>query len=196
MTTPTSPSPSSGTKKVTQAPRRRGGILQLLLLVGIIITISLFVWAEMQRREAQQRLSQTAGELEELRKSAQTSGQEVAKQVLDKLRRHIDIPLEPQPTVATIVDVDALKSSNDFYQPAENGDHLVITQKRAILYDPDRDIIIDVVPVSIDESQQAAGEPTPSGSPTGSPLAPTPAASPTISPAPAGLPTASPTPFI
>jgi FtsZ-interacting cell division protein ZipA len=176
----------SAPKKVTR--RRGGGFLNLLLLVGIIVTIALFVWAEQQRREAQQKLSQTAGELEELRKSAQASGQEVADEVLGKLRQHMEIPTDPQPTVATIVDAAALKESNEFYQPAENGDHLVITAKRAILYDADRDIILDVVPVSIDESQQAAADQanqTPD--PNASPL-PSPAGSPAASPSPATTP--------
>jgi len=175
--------PSTTPPKTAKAPRRRrGGFLNVILFIGIIVTISLFVWAEMQRREAQQKLGQTAQELQELRKSAQASGQEVANQVLDKLRKHMDIPSDPQPTVATIIDADALKKSNDFYTPASNGDHLIITQKRAILYDDDRDIILDVVPVSIDPNASpvpgtsgsptplTSGSPAPSGSPTPTPV--------------------------
>lgn len=178
-TSPSAPTGPSAPRQVTQAPRRRrGSLVNVLLIVGIIVTIALFVWAERQRREAQSKLSQTATQLEELRKSAETSGQAVADEVLGKLRKHIDIPTDPQPTVATIVDAEALKDANEFYQPAENGDHLVITAKRAILYDPDRDIILDVVPVSIDpasggvdENQEAANQgsspsPAPSGSAT------------------------------
>lgn len=164
--------------KAVKAPRkRRGGFLNLLLLIGIIVTISLFVWAEQQRREAQSKLRQTATELEELRKSAQTSGQEVATKVLEKLRSHMEIAADPQPTVATIVDADALRKVNEFYTPAENGHHLIITAKRAILYDPDRDIILDVVPVAIDQSQQTPASqnnssPSPGNSPSPSPNSP------------------------
>lgn len=181
--------PGASSKKSIKAPhKRRGGLLNLLLLIGIIVTISLFVWAEQQRREAQQKLTQTATELEELRKSAEASGQEVADEVLRKLRTHMEIPTDPQPTVATIVDAAALKEANEFYAPAENGDHLVITNKRAILYDADRDIILDVVPVQIDPNAtpQPDSSATPNTSPAASPAASpaTAAASPTPTPKP------------
>ncbi len=53
-----------------------------------------------------------------------------------------------------------MRKTNDFYKKAKNGDNLIITQERAILYDPERSVIIDVVPVTIDKTTPA---PTPSG---------------------------------
>lgn len=67
--------------------------------------------------------------------------------------------------VATIVDIESLRAGNEFYAQADNGDHLVITRNRAILYDPDRNIIVDVVPVSIDQEEQNK-QSSPSPSPT------------------------------
>lgn len=185
--TPLPTAATPGSKKNIKAPkkRRKGGLFNLILIIGIIITISLFVWAEQQRREAQQKLRQTATELEELRKSAETSGQEVADRILEKVKKHMQVQMDPQPTVATIVDAQALKDANEFYQPAENGDHLVITEKRAILYDEDRDLILDVVPVTLDQQkaqqeQQGDGEqsPTPEGQ------TPSPSPSTNVSPSP------------
>lgn len=153
---------------------RRG--LTLLLLIVIIIAIALFIWAEKQRRSVANQLEQTSAQLEEIRKSTNRNGQEVAKEVLGKVRHHMVIPDQPEPTVATIIDVDKLKQSSDFYAVAENGDNLIITEKRAILYDPDRDIILDVVPVRINKQ---------SPSPTGSPntrTTPSPTATSTASP--------------
>lgn len=165
---------TGSTKKVLRAPRRRrGGLFNLVLIVGIIVTISLYIWAEQERRETEQKLGQTAQELEEIKRSAQTSGQEVADQVLGKLRQHIDLPTDPQPTVATIIDADALRKTNEFYNPAKNGDHLIITEKRAILYDPKRNVILDVVPVIADASQATDTSPTPTAD-TSSPEPPSP----------------------
>jgi len=56
--------------------------------------------------------------------------------------------------------VDQLRETNVFYQKAENGDFLVVTPTRAVLFredsdgdgEADRGIILDVVPVQIDES--------------------------------------------
>lgn len=180
------PTPSrtiSSPSKPAPAKRRRGGMFNLLLIIGIIAAIALFAWAEQQRRATEGRLEQTKKELEEVKKSTKAGGEELAKQVLEKIRRHMDVPAEPVPTVATIVDIDRLREANEFYKVAENGDHLIITQKRAILYDPDRDIILDVVPVVIDQDATPApsGSVRPTTSPTTSPR-PTPTPSPATSP--------------
>lgn len=151
----------------------------LILLVVVIIAVILFIWAEKQRREVVERLEQTSAELEDIRKSTQRGGQEVATEVLSKVRRHMVVAEEPQPTVATIVDINRLKEASEFYNVADNGDHLIITEKRAILYDPDRDIILDVVPVRINRD----ASPSPATSPTGQPARTSPSpASPSPSP--------------
>jgi hypothetical protein len=149
-------------KTTIKAPRRRkrGRFMNFLLFLGIIAAIGLFSWAEMQRRDAVSRLQETEQELEKIRESTQQSANEVAEQVLSSVRQLMDVPETPEPTVATIVDVNKLRDTSSFYDTAENGDHLIITENRAILYDPDRKIILDVVPVRIntgtDEEQPPA----------------------------------------
>lgn len=133
-------------------PRRRGRGVGILLLIIILIAVGLFVWAEKQRRDVAGKLEQTTAELEQIRKSTQEGGKEVAKQVLEKIRHHMIVADTPEPTVATIVDIEKLKEASEFYSVAENGDNLIITEKRAILYDPDKDIILDVVPVRINKT--------------------------------------------
>jgi hypothetical protein len=171
--------------KTARPGKRRRGFLNLLLIIGIIAAIALFIWAEAKRRSISQELVQTSQQLEEIKRSTSRSGQEVAAEVLAKVRAHMDVPSEPEPTVATIVDVDKLRQSSDFYLRAENGHHLIITSNRAILYDPTRDIIVDVVPVRLDAAQ---GTVQPSVAPPNSDSALPPAApasvEPQISPAP------------
>lgn len=165
------------TKSIKTPRRRRGrGTFNFLLFVGIIAAIALFGWAEMQRRDAIGRLQETEQELEKIRQSTERRGSEVARQVLESVSQLIDIPTDPEPTVATIVDVDALREASPFYNKAENGDHLIITEARAILYDPDRKIILDVVPVRINQEQQQqipegeeAAPEQPAGQPTEQP---------------------------
>lgn len=79
-----------------------------------------------------------------------------AKAIIERVSRHITIPGDTEPTVATIVDVEALRAGNAFYANAKNGDHLIVTPTRAILYDPDNDIVIDVVPVQLTPPEQQA----------------------------------------
>lgn len=175
--------------------RRRGG-LTFLLFIGVIVAIALFAWAENQRRTVERQLADTESRLEEVQNSTQKNGQEVAQQVLAKVRNHLDLPTDPQPTVATIVDVDKLKQTSDFYSKAKNGDHLIITENRAILYDPDRDIILDMVPVRVNTSPtptpaDSTPDPNATATPEGSPSA-TPPAGQNTSPSPSSSPVVTP----
>ena len=168
---PIAPQSNKAAKSIKTPRRRRRGFVNFLLFIGIIAAIGLFAWAEMQRRDAIGRLKETEQELEKIRQSTERRGTEVAQQVLESVRKLIDVPNDPEPTVATIVDVDALREASPFYNKAENGDHLIITETRAILYDPDRGIILDVVPVRIDKEQQQqipAGQEGAQASPGGS----------------------------
>lgn len=187
----TSSSDESTSGKTVAKPGKSGkprGVLNKLLLVAVVAAVGLFAWAESQRREVVGRLKQTEQRLEEIQTSTQRSGKAIADEVLGKLRAHIDIPQDPAPTVATIVDVETLRKNNQFYNKAENGDHLVLTENRAILYDADRDIVLDVVPVVV--NRQAG----PSGSPGTSPTQ-SPGASPTGSPSPTSGQFGTPTPL-
>lgn len=170
-------SPSNSTISAPERKGKRRG-MGLLLLIVILIALGLFVWAEKQRRDVAGRLEQTEAELEEIRKSTQGGGEELAKQVLEKVRHHMVVAEEPKPTVATIIDINRLKEASEFYSVADNGDHLIITEKRAILYDPDRDVILDVVPVRINKQSPT---PTASGSARATP-SPSVSASPTPKP--------------
>jgi cell division septation protein DedD len=151
----------TATGKIKPTRRRRGGFLNFLLFVGIIGAVALFFWAEQQRRDALSKLEQTEQQLQEIKESTERSGQQVADEVLGKVRQHINLPEETQPTVATIIDVDRLRETSDFYKEAKNGDHLILTETRAILYNPETDRIVDVVPVMLnpeDETAPADGE--------------------------------------
>lgn len=151
------PNQPSQNKRVVQEKRARRGVsfLNVLSILAVVVIIALFVWLEKDRRSTEQELRQASAELEEIRNNSQVTGEELSQQVLEKVRVHMEISMDPEPTVATIVDVDALKEANEFYASAKNGDHLIITARRAILYDPDRDMILDVVPVVIDQEEQS-----------------------------------------
>lgn len=130
-----------------------GKFLGFVCIVGLIATI---IFLDMRRREAEQKLTQLSVQYGQ-QKGNQTQNQEAAKQIVAKVRRLFAIPADIDPTVATIVDVAQLRSHNVFYNKAKNGDHLIITSDRAILYDPAADKIIDVVPVQIQPTAAAQG---------------------------------------
>jgi len=124
-------------------------VWNVLLIVVVIIVIGLFVWSEQNRRNTSRQLAETTKQLEEVQNSSQQSSEREAAEVLEKVSSLINISLDPRPTVAKINDIDRLKEANEFFGSAENGDYLILTGSRAILYDPDKNIVLDVAPFQI-----------------------------------------------
>ncbi len=128
--------------------------LSFLIVLGLIVLV---VVLDMRRRDAEKKLMDLSMQVEK-QQGNQEQNREVANQVIQKVRRIFVIPEGIDPTVATIVDVNQLRSRNAFYNKAKNGDHLIVTNDRAILYDPLTDKIIDVVPVQIQAPPPASAQ--------------------------------------
>lgn len=124
-----------------------------ILLIALVV---LAVVLDTQRRKAQTELKNLTVRLEQLQGN-NAANQEKAKTVVERVKKLMDIDTSVEPTVATIVDVEKLREQNPFYNKAENGDFLIVTPTRAILYREEDNIILDVVPVQI-EQPAAEGE--------------------------------------
>lgn len=81
--------------------------------------------------------------------ATESAKEEVAKLVA-KVSSLIAVPQDEIPTVATVSDVEKLKA-NAFFVNAKNGDKVLIytSAKKAILYRPDEQKIIEIGPISI-----------------------------------------------
>jgi len=123
--------------------------VRFLLPALVVVLVVLVIVLDAQRRTAERRLEQLSVQLEQVQGNAEEN-RERARAIVTKARKHIDIPTDVEPTVAAIVDVAKLRERNPFYNKAENGDYLIVTETRAILYDPDKDRILDVVPVQLE----------------------------------------------
>lgn len=128
--------------------------IRALLPTLLIALVLLVVVLDTQRRSAQKELENLTVRLAQLQGNNEEN-QEKARQVVDKVQLLMDIDTTVEPTVATIVDVEKLQEQNPFYDKAVNGDYLIVTPTRAILYREEENIILDVVPVQI---EQPAGE--------------------------------------
>lgn len=82
--------------------------------------------------------------------------------LVKKVGQLMDLPGDEQPAIATVTDKSKLEDK-PFFKKAENGDKILIYAKwaKAIVYRPSAEKIIEVMPVSIanpDNAQKAAEE--------------------------------------
>ena len=82
--------------------------------------------------------------------------QKEAKILTDRIGKFMELPVDEQPTLATVTDQEKLKSQN-FFTHAQNGDKLLVYPKarKAILYRPSTKKVIEVSNlISSEENQE------------------------------------------
>jgi hypothetical protein len=79
------------------------------------------------------------------------------RQLVDKVGQLIVLPTDEQPTIATVSDLDKLKGQ-PFFAHAELGDKVFIYSgaKKAILYRPSTNKIIELAPLTTGDSASAS----------------------------------------
>jgi hypothetical protein len=88
------------------------------------------------------------GQYQDLKKNPNSVVQEETKTLTDKIGLLMVLPKSETPTVATVLDIKKLKDQ-PFFKNAKNGDKVLVymTAKKAILYRPADNKIIEVAPV-------------------------------------------------
>ncbi|MDH7476745.1 MAG: LytR C-terminal domain-containing protein [Microgenomates group bacterium] len=98
----------------------------------------------------------------QLLKNPTVTAQQEVKDLIKKVSRLIELPENETPTIATVTDKNKVKNQ-PFFAKAENGDKALIYSqaKKAILYRPSTNKIIEVMPVNIDSNHaEIIGEST------------------------------------
>ncbi|MBP9773153.1 MAG: hypothetical protein KBD00_00810 [Candidatus Peribacteraceae bacterium] len=132
------------------SPTSSGGFGKILV-IALVLGLGTFAFVNYkQRMDYAKELQKAKVQADQLQAGGDNpQNVEMAKGIVDKVRKLYSIPGDIDPTVAQIVDVDKLKEKNSFYNFAKNGDYLIVTPTRALLYDPTKNIILDVVPVQL-----------------------------------------------
>ncbi|TSC58670.1 MAG: Uncharacterized protein Greene041619_380 [Candidatus Peregrinibacteria bacterium Greene0416_19] len=134
-------------------PKRSNAFLSAVLVAGLLL---LLVTLDARRRAAVAQLEQLSVRLSQL--TGTTTGRAQAQEVLEQVRKLYRLPTDVEPRVATIVDAEGLAKGNDFYKRAKNGDSLIITPTRAILFRSSTNMIVDVVPVQLTSPAEARAQ--------------------------------------
>jgi hypothetical protein len=131
------------------------GVLIGFVALLIIAVFAFGVYAFMQWKDTQ-----------ELLKNPEKREQEEFKAAVKTINRHIKLPGDETPTLATVSEADRLKNMV-FFKNARNGDKVLmyIKNKKAYLYRPSEDVIIEVAAINISDTQLSSPAPIASTSP-------------------------------
>jgi hypothetical protein len=129
-------------KKLTYA-----GLILLLVIVASVP--ALYFYTEYQK--AQMKLTNPS-----------LAAAEELKTLIQQVGKLMILPDGEAPTLATVSDVSKLKG-NKFFERAQNGDKVLIYSKakKAILYRPSANKLVEVAPLEIADQQKAAQQPQP-----------------------------------
>ncbi len=111
-------------------------------------------------------------EKKKISENPQLAANQDIEKVVAKVSKLIELPENETPTLATVSDKEKLKDQ-PFFKNAQNGDKVLIYQdaKKAILYRPSTNKIIEVAPINLGGlNQEATKTPDQSTSPTVKPL--------------------------
>lgn len=140
--------------RLSRSPFSFASLILTFLVIAAIAT-SFYLYDQYQK---------TNKELERLRANPREVAQEESKTLITKVGRLVALPEGEDPTVATITDIEKLKNQ-PFFARAKNGDKVLIyTQaKKAYLYDPVANKVVEVAPVNIGSPAPSPTEASPEG---------------------------------
>lgn len=126
-------------QEIPAQPRHKRTVLLVILLVSIlVIAVSTAGYFYFKTRKLE----------------TTTASQADSKKLLEKVSELIILPKDEQPTIATVTDIEKLKDQA-FFANAEVGDRVIIytNAKKAILYRPSENKIVEVAPLNIGADQ-------------------------------------------
>ena len=121
----------------------------IILSVLLIIAIGAAVYFGIKFSGLKKTDSQLSAQLNTLQQDPAIRLKEENQQILTAVGKLINLPADEQPTIATVTDLTKLQGQ-PFFQDAQIGDKVLIYEnaKKAILYRPSTNKIIEVAPLS------------------------------------------------
>jgi len=147
-----------------------GNFFKFALLLTLVAAIAWGTWSYKMYRDVKSQLMK----LSSIQGQQELATQEI-KAITDKVAKHLVLPSDEEPVIATVTNAEALAKEQPFYIGASDDDKVIIYAKagKAILYNPTKDIIVNVGPVYVEQPKSEESSPTLSPKPTPTPT-PTP----------------------
>lgn len=144
-------------KQKTEQTASLGGAMigKAVFLVLFLAVLAGFVWSYTSYHKAKKQIVYLSTS-----EAQQEVAQKEVEELINKVKRLIVLP-EGQPVLATITDVENLSQQQPFFSAAKNGDKLLIYPTKAVIYNPDDDILVNVGPVTIVNQQGEVVQPLP-----------------------------------
>jgi hypothetical protein len=103
-------------------------------------------------------------EIKDLKQDPGQLAQNEVEDLLARVRELIVLPTDETPTVATVSDPELLKDQ-PFFAHAKTGDRVLLyaKAKKAILYDPEAHVIVEVAPINLGDNAAVQPEPEVAG---------------------------------
>lgn len=119
----------------------------VFILVGIILGVCLTFLYVQKYGIPFENVLQSVSKIEETKQM---------QQIIDNVAKLMILPKGEQPVIATITDSATLAKEQPFYADSSNGDVVLVYQKalKAIIYNPEKNIIVNVGPVSVQPDVQ------------------------------------------
>ncbi len=131
------------------------GITRLIVgkikIILLLIFIGALVWFAFDYIKAKKQVALLSNP-DVQQQAQQEAYQKEVDEVVKQVSKFIILP-EGEPNLATIQDAKALAIERPFFKDAEDGDKLLIYKDKAIIFSPTKNILINVGPVYMQDSQ-------------------------------------------
>lgn len=119
-------------------------LIEFLLFLFLIASVAVAVFLFTLYRKSETELKKLSSDP----KYAEEKAKEETTKLIAEVEKIILLPKDETPIVATIMDIDKLKSAQPFFTNAKNGDRVLVYSTKAFIYDPITRKIIETGPVT------------------------------------------------
>jgi len=134
-----------------------------LIVIVVLVVAGYYGWGAIKGLKPGLNLSAGQGETTGVNDQvAQVAAQKEIMAIVEKVKRLMILPDNELPQMAEIRDAALAAKEQPFYTGAQNGDKILVylTTRKAIIYSPARDLIVNVGPVYMDEPKTTSPNPT------------------------------------